>query len=280
MSAAQVPGFLDQMAASSRTRVAAAREREPDAALEARARAMPPAPRLKLDGRFDLIAELKLRSPALGTLGHHDDDLLGRVSAYARAGAAAVSVLTEPSRFDGELAHLERAAAALMPLGVPTMRKDFLVDPYQLHEARAAGAGGALLIVRMLDEGLLAGMLDCAARLGLFVLLEAFDAEDVRIARRVLAGWQPGMAPVLVGINSRDLQTLKVVAERLVELGPELPRNFPRVAESGLMTPVDAARMVRAGYDVALVGGALMGAPDPGGLVADMLAAGRKAAGA
>lgn len=260
MNAAASPGFLDQMAASSRARVAAAREQEPDALLEARARAVPPAPKLRLDGRFDLIAELKLRSPALGTLGSHDDDLVGRVTAYARAGAAAVSVLTEPSRFDGAL----------------EMREDFLVDPYQLHEARAAGAGGALLIVRMLEESLLAGMLDCAARLGLFVLLEAFDAEDVRVARRVLAGWQPGMAPVLVGINSRDLQSLRVVPERLVELAPELPRNFPRVAESGLTTPDDAARMVRAGYDVALVGGALMGAPDPGALVRDMLAAGRR----
>jgi indole-3-glycerol phosphate synthase len=158
------------------------------------------------------------------------------------------------------------------------MRKDFLVDPYQLHEARAAGAGGALLIVRMLEESLLAGMLDCAARLKLFVLVEAFDAEDVRIARRVLAGCQSGMAPVLLGINSRDLQTLKVVPERLVELAPTLPRNFPRVAESGLTTPDDAARMVRAGYDVALVGGALMAAAEPGALVREMLAAGRDAA--
>jgi indole-3-glycerol phosphate synthase len=123
-------------------------------------------------------------------------------------------------------------------------------------------------------------MLDCAARLGLFVLLEAFDGEDIRSARRVLTDWQPGMAPVLVGVNSRDLQTLKVVPQRLVELGPELPRNFPRVAESGLTTADDAARMVRAGYDMALVGGALMGAPDPEVLVRDMLAAGRQAAGA
>jgi indole-3-glycerol phosphate synthase len=280
MSTMPGTGFLDQMAASSRERVAAARVREPDAALEARARAMPPPPGLRLSGRFDLIAEMKLRSPALGTLRSRQDDLAARVTAYAEAGAAAVSVLTEPARFDGDLDHLRRAAAVLAPLGVPAMRKDFLVDPYQLHEARAAGAGGALLIVRMLEESLLAGMLDCAARLGLFVLLEAFDADDVRSARRVLAGWQPGMAPVLVGINSRDLQTLKVVPERLVELAPQLPRNFPRVAESGLTTPEDAARMVRAGYDMALVGGALMSADAPGALVRDMLAAGRRAAGA
>ena len=274
------PGFLDQMAAASRERVAAARLHEPDASIEARARAMPPPPPLRLTGRFDLIAEMKLRSPALGTLGSQQDDLAARVTGYAGAGAAAVSVLTEPSRFDGDLEHLRRAAAVLAPLGVPAMRKDFLVDPYQLHEARAAGAGGALLIVRMLEESLLAGMLDCAARLGLFVLLEAFDLDDIRIARRVLTGWQPGMAPVLVGVNSRDLQTLQVVPQRLVELAPELPRNFPRVAESGLTTPEDAARMVRAGYDMALVGGALMSAGDPGALVRAMLESGRRAAGA
>ena len=201
--------------------------------------------------------------------------------AYGEAGAAAVSVLTEPSRFDGSLEHLKAAAAALAPLGVPVMRKDFLVDRYQLFEARAAGAGGALLIVRMLDDQTLAGMLDCARELGLFVLLEAFDVEDIERAQaavassaRQAAGQQPA---VLVGINSRDLQTLKVVPERLAQLAPLLPRALPRVAESGLESPADCARMVAAGYDMALVGGALMSAPDPAAMVRAMLAVGRSA---
>jgi len=161
------------------------------------------------------------------------------------------------------------------------MRKDFLVDPYQLHEARAAGAGGALLIVRMLSPAMLGEMLDCARELGLFVLIETFDEADIATAVDVL-GQAPALGAarddVLLGVNSRDLQTLAVVPERLEQLAPRLPREVPRVAESGLTTPEDAARMVRAGYDMALVGGALMSAADPGALVAAMLAAGREAA--
>ncbi len=269
-------GFLDQMAEGSRARVEAARALEGEAALAARAHATPRPPTLNLDGRFDLIAELKLRSPALGTLGSSTDDLAARVRAYGEAGAAAVSVLTEPSRFAGSLEHLKAAAAALAPLGVPVMRKDFLVDRYQLFEARAAGAGGALLILRMLDDATLADMLACAAELGLFVLLEAFDVEDIERAQAAIASTAQ-QSTVLVGINSRDLQTLKVVPERLAQLAPLLPRSLPRVAESGLESPADCARMVAAGYDMALVGGALMSAPDPAAMVRAMLAAGRGA---
>jgi indole-3-glycerol phosphate synthase len=205
-----------------------------------------------------------------------------------------VSVLTEPSRFSGSLEHLRAVAATLAPLGVPAMRKDFLVDPYQLYEARAAGAGGALLIVRMLSPATLGEMLDCARELGLFVLIETFDEADIVAAVEALdrvdplvpgtdsgpaRGTQPkAVIDVLLGVNSRDLQTLAVVPERLEQLAPRLPREYPRVAESGLTTPDDAARMVRAGYDMALVGGALMSAPDPGALVRAMLAAGRAAA--
>jgi indole-3-glycerol phosphate synthase len=270
--------FLDQMAAGSRQRVAAARARESEAVLRARAMAQPPAPALGLGGRFDLIAELKLRSPALGALGSATDDWLGRVIGYARAGAAAVSVLTEPTRFDGSLAHLAAVARALAPRGVPAMRKDFLVDPYQLLEARAAGAGGVLLIVRMLDDALLAAMQATANELGLFVLLETFDGADIERAQALVAARPAGGAPVLVGVNSRDLQTLQVVPERLEQLAPLLPKHLPRVAESGLETPADCARLVRAGYDLALVGGALMTAPVPDDAVRAMLAAGREAA--
>jgi indole-3-glycerol phosphate synthase len=273
-----VAGFLDQMAASSLERVRAARAREDDAMLRARALDTPPAPTLARRGGFDLIAELKLRSPALGVLGTVTADLGERVTSYARAGAAAVSVLTEPTRFDGALEHLAAAARVLAPLGVPAMRKDFLVDPYQLYEARAAGAGGALLIIRMLGRGPLATMLACARELELFILLEAFDADDIAVARELLAAQPTSSSPVLVGINSRDLQTLAVVPERLVGLAPLLPRGHARVAESGLTTPDDCVRMVRAGYDMALVGGALMGTDSPGDLVRGMLAAGRAAA--
>ncbi len=147
-------GFLDEMARCSAARVAEALRRESAADLENRARSAPASPPLRLStAGFDVIAELKLRSPAAGVLGRQSEDWLGRVAAYARGGAAAVSVLTEPTRFDGSLDHLRQAAAVLRPLGVPAMRKDFLVDPYQVLEARAAGAGGVLVIVRMLSPG-------------------------------------------------------------------------------------------------------------------------------
>ena len=121
--------------------------------------------RLRLQaGGFDLIAELKLRSPAAGRLKGPDEDVVTRVTAYARAGAAAVSVLTEPTRFDGSLDHLRARPQALPPLGVPAMRKDFLVDPYQVIEARAAGAGGVLAILRMLPASELEALVHRRAR--------------------------------------------------------------------------------------------------------------------
>src|ERR1700693_2521081 len=169
-----VSGFLDQMARSSALRVTQAQLSESLGALERRAKAAPPSPPLRLSAAgFDVIAELKLRSPAAGALSEQGDDWLGRVAEYALGGAAAVSVLTEPSRFDGSLEHLRQAALALAPLGVPAMRKDFLVDPYQVLEARAAGAGGVLVIVRMLSRSQMSQLIDAAAEHGMFVLLEA-----------------------------------------------------------------------------------------------------------
>jgi indole-3-glycerol phosphate synthase len=262
--------FLDEMARSSELRVAEAKRRESFAELEARACKAPSAPALRLSGGFDVIAELKLRSPATGALGDAADDWLGRIGAYARGGAAAVSVLTEPSRFDGSLEHLSRAAAALAPLGVPAMRKDFLVDPYQVLEARAAGAGGVLVIVRMLPCERVVRLLDAAADHGLFVLLEAFDADDLDVARQLL-GVRHRQETVLIGINSRDLQTLKVVPERLARLAPLLPSPWPGVAESGVATPEDARAMRRLGYGLALIGTALMASDDPATLLAAIL---------
>jgi indole-3-glycerol phosphate synthase len=255
--------FLDAMASGSRARVQAARRLHPEAALEVAARRTAAAPRLRLDtSGFDLIAELKLRSPAAGQLGAAADDLAARVAAYARGGATAVSVLTEPSRFDGALDHLVRVARALAPLGVPAMRKDFLVEPYQVLEARAAGAGGVLVILRMLSREELDALLDCAASLGLFVLLELIDADG-------------GASQLLAGVNCRDLGTLEVVPARLTQLAPLLPAQVPRVAESGVATAADAQRVSAAGYQLALVGSALMQGGEPQALTAKLLAAGR-----
>lgn len=272
-------GFLAQMAEASRKRVRAVRAREPLAELRSRANDAPDPPAFAFDDAFELIAEYKRRSPALGTLAGPDQDIERQVVAYARGGAAAVSVLTEPSRFEGELAHLSRAAAALAPAGVPVLRKDFLVDPYQVYESRAAGAGGVLLIARMLDDTRLSEMLDCASGLGLFTLIEAFDAGDIERATAAIRrlGTRGG-APVLVGVNSRDLATLEVSPFRFRELAALLPADLPRVAESGIATPQQCADVARAGYGLALVGGSLMRAADPVRAVREMLAAGRAAA--
>lgn len=268
-------GFLDEMARSSAQRVLQAKAHESHTALERRARQAPCGPSLRLSpAGFDVIAELKLRSPAAGLLGAQTDDWLGRIGAYARGGAAAVSVLTEPSRFDGSLEHLRQAAAMLAPMGVPAMRKDFLVDPYQVVEARAAGAGGVLVILRMLSPATINLLLDAAADHGLFVLLEAFDDADLRTAGNLLAA-RRDHGTVLLGVNCRDLQTLKVVPGRFARLAPLLPDAWRCVAESGVATPADARSMRRLGYRVALIGTALMGANDPAALLAAILNAAR-----
>jgi indole-3-glycerol phosphate synthase len=288
-------GFLDDMASLSAARVAQALRHESIGALERRARNTPAGPPLRLsDSGFDVIAELKLRSPAVGVLGDESQDWLGRVAAYARGGAAAVSVLTEPSRFDGSLEHLRQAAAVLAPFGVPAMRKDFLVDPYQVLEARAAGAGGVLVILRMLTRTRIEELLDIAVEHGQFVLLEAFDEADLELARDLLdsrtaqslrndarvrndaAGKEEvPRGQILLGVNCRDLQTLEVVPERFASLAPRLPSGWPAVAESGVASSADARRMRQLGYGLALIGTALMTGDDPSRLLGEMLNATR-----
>jgi len=275
-------GFLAEMARSSALRVKQAAAHESLAALEQRARAAPRGPRLRLStAGFDVIAELKLRSPAAGRLSERTDDWLARVADYALGGAAAVSVLTEPSRFDGSLEHLRQAAAALNVLGVPAMRKDFLVDPYQVLEARAAGAGGVLVIVRMLSRSQMSQLLDAAAEQGMFVLLEAFDADDLGRAEELMTPRRfPSIGEtagdyILVGINCRDLKTLDVVPERFEALAPQLPSAWPAVAESGVATAADARRMRQLGYRLALIGTALMSSSEPAELLREILAATR-----
>lgn len=270
--------FLEQMAAGSWERVNAARRACPDAELLARALASPPPPRLRCDpAAFDLIAEMKLRSPAVGQLKSGDEDVSARVNAYARAGAAAVSVLTEPSRFDGSMTHLELATRVLTPLGVPAMRKDFLVDPYQVTEARLGGAGGVLVILRMLPREALNALIERARELGLFVLLEAFDASDIELMHSIVEQHARSRVEMLAGVNCRDLATLQIVPRRLDELAHLLPTSVPRVAESGVVSPDDARRVAAAGYELALVGSALMQGGDPGMLATAMLKAGREA---
>jgi indole-3-glycerol phosphate synthase len=273
---ATVPGtnspisFLDGMAGVGRERVARARRDEPEAALRRRARATPRPPRLALDG-FALFAEIKLAAPSAdGPV--RAPRLAERVAAYVDGGAAAISVLTEPTRFGGSLAHL--CLAARHAGAVPVLRKDFVVDPYQVLEARAAGAAGVLLIAELLGEELLDACLRSARELDLFVLLEAFDPEQAaRARRRATADDDP--APVLCGINCRDLRTLRVDPQRFAALAPPAD-GTATIAESGLRSAAEVEAIARLGYRGALVGGALMCSEDPADLVAGLRAAGRR----
>ena len=271
--------FLARMTARSRVRANAAKARLPDAELRARARERGPAPALRLAAAgFDLIAEVKRRSPAQGQLAGEQLDPVAQAAAYADAGAAALSVLTEPEEFRGTLADLDAVAGAVVQ--VPAMRKDFLVDPYQVWEARAAGAGGVLLVAACLDRALLQRMLDTALELGLFALVEAFDERDLEHCVPVMDAAGPavqsGAVRMLLGVNCRDLRTLAVDFGRFAELAPRLPANYPKVAESGVVEPGDAAAVAGAGYQLALVGTALMRAAEPGAAAQALLSAGRE----
>jgi len=270
--------LLARMVHSSRSRALKARAKESESSLRRRALDRPTPPPLELQpGGFDLIAEIKRRSPSAGRFedGHDasaTDRTLQRARAYAAAGAAAISVLTEPIEFGGRLSDL---SAVAREVALPVMRKDFLVDPYQLLEARAAGASGALLILRMLTDGRLRELIDAADEMGLFVLLEAFDGEDLERARPFLDSADSRQAPILLGLNCRDLKTLLVEPERFLELREQFPQQVTAVAESGLGGSKEVATVSRAGYSVALVGGALMLAADPQALATRMIEAGR-----
>jgi len=259
--------FLQTMAASSTERAAAVGN-IPASALDTTA--VP----LRL-GAFDVIAEIKDRSPAEGGLAVDGADRAERARQYVSGGAAAISVLTEPSRFDGTLEHLEEVAAAVPD--TPVMRKDFLVDPVQILEGKRARASGVLLIVTMLDDALLRAMLDCAAELGMFVLLESFDETDLARASQLLDNSEDQQraerGELLFGVNTRDLRTLHVDPRRLETLAPFLPTGRS-VAESGLHVAEDAAVVAGLGYQLALVGTALMRSDDPEALVGVMRAAG------
>ncbi len=199
-----------------------------------------------------VVAECKRRSPARGVL-RRDYDPAALARAYAAAGAAAVSVLTEPTFFDGALDHLRRVREATE---LPVLRKDFVVAAYQILEARAAGADAVLLIAAALPGPRLEALLTEARRQGLACLVEVHDERE--LARALEAG-----AP-LIGVNSRNLRTLDVdltVARRLIQAVPD---DVVAVAESGLTRASEIAELEALGYDAFLIGESLMTAPDPG----------------
>jgi indole-3-glycerol phosphate synthase len=247
--------ILDDILARTRITVAEAEARLPLAALEEQARAAPPPRDFwgALRARpLACIAEFKRRSPSVGWIREGADpaDITPR---YQAAGAAALSVLTDEPFFGGSLADLRRAREAT---SLPILRKDFVIDRYQVAEARAAGADAILLIVSALSDTQLTQLQFEAARWGLDVVVEAHDAAEVRRALAVGAR--------IVGINHRDLRTFNVDTTLAVRMRPEIPRNRVVVAESGIKTANDVSNLRANGINAILVGESLMRAPDPG----------------
>ena len=209
-----------------------------------------------------VIAECKRRSPSKGVL-RRDYDPVAIARSYAVAGAAALSVLTEPTFFDGSLDHLRAVRDAV---DIPVLRKDFVVTGFQIVEARAAGADAVLLIVAALTDAELTQLIEQARQLELAPLVEVHDADELQ--RAVDAGAD------LIGVNSRNLRTLEVSGAVFTALAPRLPAAITAVAESGLKSGEDLRRLHDLRYDAFLIGERFMTDPDPGTALATLLAAG------
>jgi indole-3-glycerol phosphate synthase len=246
---------LDPIIASTRRLVDERRARVPEVELERAARARndfrPFRDALVAGPGLSLIAEHKRRSPSAGTI-REDLELEDVVRAYERGGASALSILTEPASFGGSLEDLRRARAVT---GLPLLRKDFIVDPYQLVEATAAGADAILLIVAALEPHELSALHERAAELGLAALVEVHNARELDIAAEAAAQ--------IIGINNRDLTTLEVDIRTTPRLAPLVPRGSVIVAESGFTERSELGELADAGVDAVLVGEALMRAADP-----------------
>jgi indole-3-glycerol phosphate synthase len=257
-------GLLGAVLGATRRRVEAAREQVPLEQL--RATANPGGSERSLRralGRGDrvtVIAECKRRSPSRGVLRwNYDPAAIARQ--YEAAGAAALSVLTEPTFFDGELSHLTQVRAVV---STPVLRKDFILDPYQVWEAKAAGADAVLLIVAALDDGDLLALLAEARAASLEALVEVHDEEE--LGRALAAGAS------IVGVNNRDLRTLRVDLETSRRLAPLFPAGVHAVAESGLRTAADLRELHARGYRGFLIGERFMTADEPGAALAQLMA--------
>jgi indole-3-glycerol phosphate synthase len=247
----------------TRERVAEARRQRPLAELRAAARQAPAArsfaSALERAGRVNVIAEHKRRSPSRGAI--REDLAPGDVAhRYEQAGAAALSVLTDEEFFGGRLEHLAEARARV---GLPVLRKDFVVDAWQIWEARAAGADAVLLIVAALDDAALQGLLAVAGEAGIDALVEVHDGRELERAL--------GAGARIVGVNNRDLTTLAVTLETALSLASAIPKDVVAVAESGIRSGRDVRVLREAGFAAFLVGEHLMSAPDPGAALRQLI---------
>ena len=226
---------------------------EGDAALRAGLRGFEAGLRSHIGaGSAGVIAEVKKASPSKGVL-RADFDPAAIAASYAAGGASCLSVLTDAQFFQGAVAYLEQARAAC---ALPVLRKDFMIDMYQIYEARAMGADAILLIVSALDHGLMAEMEACAHELGMDVLVETHDGDELTAALKLNTR--------LVGVNNRNLRTFEVSLDNTLALLDRMPAEKLVITESGIMVPADVQRMRAANVHAFLVGEAFMRAADPG----------------
>jgi indole-3-glycerol phosphate synthase len=255
--------ILDDIIAHKRQEIAAARRRAPEADLERRAAAAAPArpfrAALERAAGVAVIAEVKKASPSAGVI-RADFDPVAIARTYEANGAACISVLTDEQFFGGHLRYLEAIRAAVR---VPLLRKDFILDRYQLLEARAAGADAVLLIAEALDADALPALLRQAGELGLEALVELYDRDNLP---RVLAS-----GARLVGVNNRDLRTFRTALEHTLELAGQVPADVCLVSESGIRDRADVARLAAAGVRAVLVGETLMRAADVGAALRELI---------
>ena len=259
-----MPTQLDQILAHTLLQVKARKAAADIAALEREAALHIPrgfTARLREVGRTGpaIIAEIKKASPSRGLI-RSDFYPAALAKSFEEAGAAALSVLTDEEFFQGSLANLEAASSSVT---IPCLRKDFMIDPFQVLEARAAGADAILLIVAAHNDETLIGLRDEARSLGLDVLCEVHSREELERAI--------GLGFDLIGVNSRDLKTFVVRPELLFEMAVWMPADVTMVAESGLRTAAEIAKLRAAGYDAFLIGEALMRQPDPAAALALLL---------
>ena len=241
---------LSQIAAYKRTDVAERKTRTPQSEIERRAAQAPPARgfRAALAGKpgLGLIAEIKKASPSKGLI-RPDFDPPALARAYAEGGATCLSVLTDQPSFQGEDAYLATARAAVT---LPALRKDFLVDPWQVAESRALGADCILVILAMIGDGLARELMEAAGRFGLDVLVEVHDEAELERAA--------ALGAVMIGVNNRDLRSFVTDLAVFERLAPRAPAQTLLVAESGIVTQGDAVRLQSAGAHALLVGESLM----------------------
>lgn len=254
---------LGQLVAEARQRVEKCKRNGDIAGLRARAMERQPRGfrRALLQTRPAVIAELKKASPSKGVI-RADFEPVKLARELQDAGAAALSVLTEEEHFQGSLEYLQAASGAV---SIPLLRKDFIVDEFQVVEARACGADAILLIVAALDDEELVRLKQSADVLQLDVLCEVHDAAELK--RAVTLGFD------IIGVNSRDLKTFKVDLNTAMELAEQIPKSAVAVAESGIQTADDVRRILEVGFQAILVGESLMRQPRPGVALESLLSA-------